>query len=102
MEHLGERAPFFYFVDHSDLKLIEVVRQGRKEEFKKFSWDKEPPDAQSKTAFLQSKINWKLREKEKHCLLLNFYRELIKFRKGIPALSNLDKDCLWVNMRKKK
>lgn len=93
-EEYGETAPFLYFISHSDPALIEAVRKGRKEEFKEFSWVKEPPDPYDLQTFLNSKIRWKTRKEGKQGTLLNFYQKLIKIRKRIPALANLDKRCL--------
>jgi maltooligosyltrehalose trehalohydrolase len=93
-EEYGEDAPFLYFVSHSEPELIEGVRKGRKEEFKSFSWKKEPPDPQAVETFLKSKINWEKRGKDDHKVLLSFYKNLIKLRREIPALLNLDKDSL--------
>jgi maltooligosyltrehalose trehalohydrolase len=95
-EEYGEDAPFLYFVSHSDAELIEAVRKGRKEEFKAFHWQDEPPDPQSVETFLRSKLQWEKRKGERHLLLLNFYKTLIKLRRDIPALSYLDKDSLEV------
>jgi maltooligosyltrehalose trehalohydrolase len=79
-------------VSHSDPDLIEAVRTGRKEEFKSFNWRGEPPDPPSSGTFFKSKIDWEKRNKGSHNVLLNYYKKLIKLRKEIPALSNLDKD----------
>jgi maltooligosyltrehalose trehalohydrolase len=93
-EEYGETTPFLYFVSHSDPELIETIREGRKKEFKAFNWGKEPSDPQDEETFLKSKIKWDKRYKGNNRILLNFYKELIHLRKFIPALANLDKDCL--------
>lgn len=93
-EEYGEDAPFLYFVSHSDPALIEAVRKGRKEEFKSFKWEGDPPDSQSIETFLKSKIKWEKRETGHYKVLLDFYTHLIRLRKETPALSNLDKDSL--------
>ncbi|MGB7293691.1 MAG: malto-oligosyltrehalose trehalohydrolase [Thermodesulfobacteriota bacterium] len=93
-EEYGEDAPFLYFVSHSDPKLIEAVRTGRKGEFESFDWKGEPPDPQSPATFFNSKIDWEKRHDGSHNVLLNYYKKLINLRKEIPALSNLDKDNL--------
>ena len=90
-EEYGEEAPFQYFVSHSDQKLIEAVRRGRKEEFSAFQWEGTLPDPQDEMTFLRSKIDLDLRHHEKHHTLLEFYRTLIQLRKEIPSLSSLDK-----------
>ena len=42
-EEYGEESPFLYFVSHSDPALVRAVREGRKNEFKAFSWQQGPP-----------------------------------------------------------
>jgi maltooligosyltrehalose trehalohydrolase len=96
-EEYGEEAPFLYFVSHSDSDLIETVRKGRKEEFKAFKWQGDLPDPQSTETFLKSKIKWEKRLEGKHRVLLDYYKNLIKLRRDIPALSHLDKECLDVS-----
>ncbi|OGW39333.1 MAG: malto-oligosyltrehalose trehalohydrolase [Nitrospirae bacterium RBG_13_39_12] len=93
-EEYGEDAPFLYFVDHTAPALIEAVRKGRKEEFRAFKWEGDPPDPQSIETFLKSKIKWEKRETDHHRVLLDFYKHLIRLKKETPALSNLDKDSL--------
>lgn len=90
-EEYGEVAPFLYFTSHSDAELIRAVREGRKEEFEAFGWEKELPDPQDEQSFLASKLNWDKREDEKHRMLLEFYRALIELRKKTPALSHPDR-----------
>ena len=72
-EEYGEDAPFLYFVSHEDMDLIEAVRTGRKEEFKPFSWEGEPPDPQSEETFRASKLDWQKRTQGHHHVLLGFY-----------------------------
>lgn len=91
-EEYGETAPFQYFVSHSDESLIEAVRKGRREEFSSFQWKGEIPDPQAESTFLNSKINIELYKKGQHNILFNFYRELIRLRKEVPALCNLSKE----------
>jgi maltooligosyltrehalose trehalohydrolase len=95
-EEYGEDVPFLYFVSHSDPNLIEAVRRGRKGEFESFDWKGEPSDPQSPATFFNSNIDWKKRNEGSHNVLLNYYKTLIKIRKDIPALTNLDKDNLEV------
>ena len=90
-EEYGEETPFQYFVSHSDPELIEAVRRGRREEFAAFGWEGEIPDPQDESTFLNSKINLDLRHNEKHEILFEFYKTLIRLRKEIPSLSALDK-----------
>jgi len=90
-EEYGEEAPFQYFVSHSDPELIEAVRKGRREEFAAFEWEAEMPDPNDETTFLNSKIHPDLRHNEKHKILFEFYKTLIRLRKEIPSLSVYDK-----------
>ncbi|HYF70699.1 MAG TPA: malto-oligosyltrehalose trehalohydrolase [Ohtaekwangia sp.] len=91
-EEYGEQSPFFYFVSHSDKKLIEAVRKGRKEEFKDFNTNGESPDPQDEKTFNDSKLKWHLRKEGQHFVLRNWYKELISLRKKIPALQNFSKN----------
>jgi maltooligosyltrehalose trehalohydrolase len=91
-EEYGEQRPFQYFTSHSDPALAEAVHRGRKEEFAAFSTTGEPPDPQAESTFLQSKLDHELARQGNHRLLLSFYKELIRLRSSIPALSNLSRD----------
>jgi maltooligosyltrehalose trehalohydrolase len=91
-EEYGEMAPFQYFTSHSDVALIEAVRRGRMEEFKAFRWQGQPPDPQDRATFSRSKINHDLSQHDHHHVLWDFYQELIRLRREVPALSSLSKD----------
>lgn len=95
-EEYAEETPFLYFTSHQDPKLIRAVREGRKKEFEVFRWEKEPPDPQDEATFIASKLKWEKREKDRHKAMLDFYSELIRLRKDIPALSDLNKDNISV------
>ena len=101
-EEYGEEAPFQYFVNHSDLGLIEAVRKGRKEEFAAFGWEGGVPDPQDKGTFLRSKLNRGLRQDGLHRTLLEFYKNLIRLRKEIPCLSHSDKKGIRVRAFQKE
>jgi maltooligosyltrehalose trehalohydrolase len=101
-EEYGETAPFPYFVSHSDSALIEAVRKGRKEEFAAFGWVGEPPDPQDEGTFLLAKLDPSLRSQGRHGCLWEFYRELIRVRKGHAALSRLSKEDMEVSVRGKE
>lgn len=96
-EEYGEESPFLYFVSHSDPDLIAAVREGRKAEFQDFRWEGEPPDPQSPETFLKSRLRWEKRREGRHKVLLEFYRRLIRLRKGIPALLNPDRKSIEVS-----
>ena len=92
-EEYAETAPFLYFTSHSDRHLIEAVRKGRKAEFADFQWQGDPPDPDDEDAFLRSRLNWDLRREGSHRVLLDFYGELLRLRRTVPALSSLIKSA---------
>ena len=91
-EEYGETTPFLYFVSHSDPAFIESVRKGRKEEFREFNWEGEPPDPQDEQTFYASKIRWEERTIVRNGVLLRFYAQLIALRKKTPALAQLERE----------
>ncbi len=91
-EEYGETAPFQYFTSHSDPQLVENVRRGRREEFAAFGWTEELPDPQDEQTFLRSKLNHELRTQRRHRALRDYYAELIRLRRQLPALRRLSKD----------
>lgn len=93
-EEYAESAPFLYFVSHSDVPLIEAVRKGRREEFAHFLGDAEPPDPQAGETFHRSKLDHSLRLQEPHRTLWQFNRELLRLRRELPPLFNLEKENL--------
>ena len=92
-EEYGEPAPFQYFISHSDAQLIEAVRTGRRQEFAAFSWQGEPPDPQDEATFVRAKLNHQLKREGKFRTLLRFYQELMRLRKDLPPLANLQKEA---------
>ncbi len=95
-EEYGEKAPFPYFISHSDPELVDAVRKGRAEEFSPFAWDEEPPNPQDEGTFLSARLDHGLRKGGEHRVLFEFFRELIRFRKANGALRHLSKDHLEV------
>jgi maltooligosyltrehalose trehalohydrolase len=93
-EEYGETAPFQYFISHTDPDLVEAVRAGRNREFAAFGWQEEPPDPQDEATFQACKLDLALRDRGEHRILLTFYRELLRLRHQLPALSQLRKDRL--------
>lgn len=98
-EEYGEKSPFLYFVSHSDAKLIDAVREGRRDEFSAFGLKEGFPDPQDEKTFLHSKLSWNRRKEGEHRVLLDFYTELLRLRKNIPALKTLDKSSVIVEGR---
>jgi len=101
-EEYGEEAPFPYFISHTDPELIRAVREGRREEFASFGWQEDPPDPNAEETFLAAKLNHKLRQKGKHEVLLNLYKELIHLRKKLPMLRRLSKEGMEVACMEKE
>lgn len=95
-EEYGETAPFYYFISHSDPELIEAVRMGRQKEFASFKLQVNCPDPGDKSTFQTVKLNHKLRNQGNYRILLEFYRELFRLRKELPALYTLSKEQLKV------
>ncbi len=85
-EEHGEAAPFCYFVDHSDPDLIRAVRSGRKDEFKAFNWEGEPPNPDDRETYLKSKIDWNKRQEPPGSNLLSYYSRVIRLRREVPCL----------------
>ena len=101
-EEWEETAPFQYFTSHSDAALIEAVRRGRRKEFAAFGWLGEPPDAQDEATFLRSKLDHTLMHTEPHRTLWEFYQELIKLRRTLPAFARLSKEQMEVRVFEKE
>ncbi|MFC1709229.1 malto-oligosyltrehalose trehalohydrolase [Candidatus Omnitrophota bacterium] len=95
-EEYAEDNPFLYFVNHSDVNLMQAVSEGRKNEFKSFQWSGEFFDPNSKETFLKSKLDWSKRSQEHHEIMCSWYRELIGLRKQKAALSSLNNKDLRV------
>jgi maltooligosyltrehalose trehalohydrolase len=91
-QEYAEKAPFFYFVHHSDPDLVEAVRRGRAEEFKDFQWSGTPPDPQDEKTFTDSKLNWDLRTTGEHQKMLALYQKLLGLRRSLSPLRVLDKN----------
>lgn len=89
-EEYADDTPFFYFVSHSDKKLIASVQEGRKEEFKDFGYTT-PPDPQAEKTFLDSKLRWEKRDEPQHRIILDWHRELIRLRQTNAVLQNFNK-----------
>jgi maltooligosyltrehalose trehalohydrolase len=85
-EEYGESAPFLYFVSHQDPELVRAVRQGRRDEFARFTWQGEVPDPQDEATFQQSKLNPEAAGHGRGEVLHRLYRTLIDLRKTVPAL----------------
>jgi maltooligosyltrehalose trehalohydrolase len=87
-EEYGEHNPFLYFVNHGDAELIKNVREGRKNEFKDFMREKEPPDPQAEATFQKSILTPPEKRNINQKKIFDWYRFLINFRKNQPFWRN--------------
>jgi maltooligosyltrehalose trehalohydrolase len=95
-EEYGEENPFLYFVNHNDKHLNELVRKGRKAEFKDF-WDKTPaPNPDEKDTFDKSKLTWHCPKKTNQYALFHLHKALIHMRKSEHALRIPDRNSFQV------
>lgn len=91
-EEYGEEAPFQYFISHTDPGLVEAVRNGRRAEFAAFGWQEERPDPQDEATFLRAKLKHQLRRDGRYRILWELHRELLRLRKELAPLAQLDKE----------
>jgi len=101
-EEYGEVAPFHYFISYQDQDLVEAVRRGRREEFSAFAWAADLPDPQSEETFLSAKLNHGLCQVERHRLLREFYRELLRLRREALTFAGNGSADLEVNHYEKE
>lgn len=93
-EEYGEKKPFQYFISHTDKKLVDLVRKGRKEEFSYFKWEGDVPDPQSENTFSQCMLSWEADSNPEARTLFSFYQHLINFRKTRPAMRANTRDTI--------
>jgi maltooligosyltrehalose trehalohydrolase len=96
-EEYSESNPFLYFVSHTDPKLIDAVRKGRRDEFKAFNTQGEAPDPAAPDTFERSRLQWQLPLQQPHETMLRYYRALIGLRRSEPALRVPDRTGCRVN-----
>jgi maltooligosyltrehalose trehalohydrolase len=90
-EEYNELAPFLFFTDFADRGLNENVRRGRRAYFKKCGWRGPDSDPADPATFEKSWLKLSLRGEGEHAVLFDWYRELIRLRKELPALRQLSK-----------
>ncbi|MGH2638259.1 MAG: malto-oligosyltrehalose trehalohydrolase, partial [Rhabdochlamydiaceae bacterium] len=95
-EEYAETSPFYYFIDHSDRKVVRAVREGRKREFESLQVKPEYIDPQAISTFSRSKLNHSLRKKRENKQMLDYYRELILLRKQLTAFQNYSRDSITI------
>jgi maltooligosyltrehalose trehalohydrolase len=80
---------FQYFADHEDPEMALAVKTGRQGEFAAFGWNPaDIPDPESVDTFYRSKLNWDEVRHGRHVEMLEWYRRLIKLRRGSPSLND--------------
>jgi maltooligosyltrehalose trehalohydrolase len=88
-EEWAASSPFLYFADHGDRELARLVSEGRKREFSSFGWTPEMiPDPEISETYEVSKLNWNELSQLGHVKMLEWYRALIRLRRGTPCLNN--------------
>jgi maltooligosyltrehalose trehalohydrolase len=88
-EEYSERRPFPFFCDFGDADLQDAVRRGRREEFARFGWTGDVPDALSPETFASAKLTWSWPDGSVQAGLRQLYRDLLSLRRSHPAL----RDC---------
>ncbi|KQT85607.1 malto-oligosyltrehalose trehalohydrolase [Aurantimonas sp. Leaf443] len=99
-EEFGDTRPFCFFTDFEG-ELADAVRNGRRDEFKKFSafHDKEAreliPDPNAESTFRDSKIDWKRTETPVARRRLMATRKLLRkrFETIVPLLADIPAHC---------
>ncbi|MBE0661835.1 MAG: malto-oligosyltrehalose trehalohydrolase [Bacteroidales bacterium] len=91
-EEYAEDSPFQYFISHEDKELLALVWESRKEEFREFMNDAEPPDPAAVETFERSKLKWDFQEDESKRKILAYYKKLIALRKEEPLLRPGNRD----------
>lgn len=95
-EEYGETQPFPYFCSFQDPELIQSIRDGRSREFAGFDWGINLPDPQSEETFRSAQIRWEWRDDLPQSRMRNWYRALLKLRRGMPPLRNSnDRVAIW-------
>jgi maltooligosyltrehalose trehalohydrolase len=79
-EEWGASTPFFYFTDHQNKELGQLVAEGRRQEFKTFGWVHEVPNPQQHETFESSRLNWDELSRSPHQELFDWYQKVIALR----------------------
>jgi maltooligosyltrehalose trehalohydrolase len=95
-EEYAEKARFQFFISHGDRDLVEAVRRGRREEFRRFAWKEDPPDPQDEATFHRCRLNHDLKQVGHHRALRDYYRSLIQLRRQAGPLAFPDRERMEV------
>ena len=101
-EEFAEDAPFQYFISHTDMQLVNGIREGRKREFSYFNFKGDAPDPFAEETYTNSKLNWNFKESQQKATLFEFYKKLIQLRKNHAAFKNDDRHTVDVQMEEEK
>jgi len=104
-EEYGETAPFHYFIEHSDPRLIDAVREGRRAEIGALRTAGagggiagerlELPDPEDPETFAACRPDRSLASGGVHAELLEWQRLLLRLRAEEPALGTLEPERTW-------
>lgn len=95
-EEYGEKRPFWFFCNHSQPELVEMINKSRKEEFSYFGWEGELPDPFSDDTFHNCILCNTTDRDPQAAILFRLYRYLIALRKTHPVLLNRKRDSMTV------
>lgn len=80
-EELGSTEPFQFFIDTSDSEFEKAVVEGRRSEFREFSWAENIPNPGNLSTFMESKILWRPHEEIVRNEFFVHFQNLIRLRK---------------------
>ena len=90
-EEFAATAPFLYFADHEEEEMRRLVSEGRKRDFAAFGWDEnEVPDPEDAATFERSKLDWSEVQEGKHAEMLQWVKDLIRYRRSSMDLNDGD------------
>jgi maltooligosyltrehalose trehalohydrolase len=101
-EEYGEHAPFQFFSDHIDEKIVTATREGRRREFAAFAqFGEEIPDPQAEETFERSKLTWDVDP-----AIAGLYSALLDARRELPPgdadAIEFDEDARWLRVLRGK
>lgn len=90
-EEFAATAPYLYFADHEEEEMRRLVSEGRKRDFAAFGWDEnEVPDPEAVETFERSKMDWAEVHEGKHGEMLQWVKDLIRYRRSCMDLNDGD------------
>ena len=92
-EEYDDPAPFYFFTSYLDRGLAVAVRQGRLREMASMGWNYFAPDPQATKTYAASRLTPSLADSGHHAVLRDFYRELLRLRRRLPAIRQPARDA---------